>query len=110
MTTLNEVGGVRVFGKGQETWSTKEGRMIASMRAVFDSDLPVPDVEKDELGPYFVLPCHRGKKDYEIHLLETGEAIVIKDGGMHLCTQRDGQPQVLRYEPLPAYQEAAHTR
>lgn len=110
MMTLNELGGVRVFGKGQEAWSTEEGRTIASMRAVFDSDFRVPDAEKDEAGPYFALPCHRGKEDYEIHLLDTGEAIVIKDGEMHLCTQKDGKPQVLRYEPFPAYREAACAR
>ncbi len=110
MIALDDVGGVRVFGKGRDAWAKKEGRVIGSTRVVFDSDYRQPDLEKDSVGPYFALPCYRGKPDYEIHLLETGEAIVIKSGVVHLCTHHEGTPRVLAYEPVPAHRDAARLR
>jgi len=51
---------------------------------------------------YFELPCHRGQKDYEIHLLESGDVLVIKDKCMYLCTHRDEMPYVLAFYPTLA--------
>jgi hypothetical protein len=101
MIILGELGGVRVFGNDADAWKTPEGRKIGSIQAVFDSDIPWPEREIKGEEKYFVLPCHRREKGYQIHLLETGEAIVLKDGCAYFCTLHEEMPLVLEYQAIP---------
>lgn len=110
MLTISEVGGVRVFGKEEIAWSSADNRRIGSSLAVFDSDVYSPDTEMSSGTPHFVLPCHRGKKGYEIHLTESDEAFVLKEGRVYLCTHHDGKPRVLTYTPVPADRQEASMR
>ncbi len=109
MNTLERVGGVRVYGKDEDAWSYSKGRVICQFPAEFNSDAFFPDTNFSDNR--FELPCHRGKNDYEIHLLESGEAIVFKEGRVYLCTRNtDGKPRVLTFVPVPADKEAASSR
>jgi hypothetical protein len=109
MNTLADLGGVRVFGIEAAKWSDAASRFIGTTPAVFDSDVPWPDISFGK-NPHFELPCHRGECDYEIHLLESGDAIIIKNGKMFQCTHRNGKPRVLTFLPVPADREDAQQR
>lgn len=111
MTILREVGGVRVSGKGSDAWTYPEGRLIVTRPAIFDSDVPAPDIEETSFGTMrFVLPCYRGREEYEIHLLDSGEAVILKDGHVYLCTLLNGSPRVLTYLPVPTDRQVASKR
>lgn len=106
MNSLASLGGVRVFGIEADKWTQSTGRLIGTTLAVFDSDVSSPDTSFGD-NAHFELPCHRGQRDYEIHLLESGDAIVLKDGCMYHCTHRDGKPRVLTFDPVPADKQDA---
>ena len=106
MNNLASVGGVCVFGTGADKWTQEVGRLIGETPAIFDSDVYSPDTSFGD-DAHFELPCHRGQKDYEIHLLESGDAIVLKEGRVYRCTHRDGKPRVLTFDPVPADKQDA---
>lgn len=98
VTILQEVGGVQVFGPGANTWKDSSCRTIKGYEVVFDSDVYMPDVDDG----IFVLPAHRGQTDYQIHLLETGGALVFKDGRIYVCTLQDNVPCIVTFTSFPS--------
>ncbi len=95
---LSDMGGIQVFGHKADTWEYPSCRNIKGREVVFDSDVYSPDV--DTLN--FILPAHRGQTDYQIHLLETGGALVFKDGRIYVCTLRDNVPCIVTFTSFPS--------
>lgn len=86
MIAIKEVGGVRIFGKNAYDWLKENQRWIQGYHVEFDSDVYSPDVDTGD----FLFPAHRGQMDYQIHLLENGSALVIKEGRIYLCAKVEG--------------------
>lgn len=101
MITLSDVGGVQIFGSSAVMWKNPDGRSIKGCRVEFDSDVYSPDVDTGS----FLLPAHRGQMDYQIHLLENGSGLVIKEGRIYLCTYVDNAPRVITFTTVPSDQE-----
>lgn len=100
MIAIKEVGGVCIFGKNAEGWLKENQRWIQGCPVEFDSDVYSPDVDTGS----FLFPAHRGQMDYQIHLLENGSALVIKEGQMYLCTKVEGSPRVITFTTIPSDQ------
>lgn len=97
MVILKEVGGVQIFGNSAEAWKKLSGRLIKGYRAEFNSEVCLPNINVKTNS--FILPSHRGVHDYQIHLLENDTALVIKEGGLFLCTCINDKPCVLNFHP-----------
>ncbi len=100
MIVIKEVGGVRIFGKNEEGWLKENQRWIQGCLVEFDSGVSSPDVDTGS----FLFPAHRGQMDYQIHLLENGSALVIKEGRIYLCVKVDRGPRVITFTTVPSDQ------
>lgn len=100
MFTIEEAGGVRLYA-GDNSWGN-EGGMIGKSFAEFDPDVYWPCVS----GTVFLLPKHRGQRNYQIHLLETG-ALVLKEGCAFLCTHINEKPRVIEFVVKSTQSDAA---
>jgi len=107
MKVLREAGGVCIFGDTADDWEDPAERRVGAVPVEFDSDVSAPCVATRHARDYFEFPCCRGEEIYVIHLLESGEALVIKDDKHFLCTIRDGKPRVLEFAPAPADRKVA---
>ncbi len=79
MVTLENIGGgVEIFGHNALNWKQPEGRRLYGSPVVFDSKTSEPWY--DERTRRIMLPARPGQQRYTVHLLETGEALVITGG------------------------------
>jgi hypothetical protein len=101
MHTIKQVGGVRVFGNNTAGWLKENQRRIQGCPVEFNSDVYSPDVDTGS----FLFPAHRGQLDYQIHLLENGGAVVIKEDRVYLCVKVDGMPRVITFTTVPSGQK-----
>ncbi len=108
MIILKEFDLIRVCGKNAHKWKNENDRLISGHLAVFDSDVFYPDVSTGK-DKHFELPCHRGQGDYQIHILENEEALIVKDGSVFLCTLHGGLPVVLKFDPVPVDKQLLNT-
>lgn len=100
MIILKELGGIRIFGKNAEGWLKENQRWIQECSVEFDSDVYSPDVDTGS----FLFPAHRGQMDYQVHLLENGSALVIKEGRIYLCVKVEEVPRVITFTTVPSDQ------
>ncbi len=89
-----------MFGIQAEGWLKKNQRLIHGCAVEFDSEFYSPDVDTGS----FQFPAHRGQINYQVHLLENGAAIVIKEDCVYLCTKVDGMPRVIPFTTVPSNQ------
>jgi hypothetical protein len=101
MIELSKVGGVQIFGHIPYSWLNEKGRRIKGCPVEFDSDVYSPDVDTG----VFLLPAHRGQLNYQIHLLENGCALVIKEGRLYLCTKVNDELRVITFTTVPSDQQ-----
>jgi len=101
MHVLEKEGGIRVFGKEALAWKNPPTRTVGGVLVEFSSEVDYPAVlHKDANNKIekFIFPKFVDQHDYEVHLLETGTVIVIKDGWIFLCFVLKEKPQVALFQ------------
>ncbi len=83
--------GIKVHGISQQNW---HARMICLVRTSFDQTILEPAYNTHKC--LFMLPPFRGR-EYSIHILETGEALMRINGRMYFCTRQNGKPIVITF-------------
>lgn len=96
MIRLNSASGIRIHGASAAKWMQPATRAIGGTIAQFDKDIYEPRVLTGN-KPRFGLPCNRDADGYDIHLLETGDAVIFRRGYVYTCTFHEGKPRVLKY-------------
>lgn len=86
---------VKVWGVNAEKWEFKGGRSINLTRVTFEAETDRPMY--CEIKKAFVLPVPNNPPKYTIHLLGTGEAMIMIDNELYLCTRHKGTPTVFAH-------------
>jgi hypothetical protein len=90
MIVLKEVGNIHVYGHQAERWAVDTGRWVQGYMVEFDRHEREPTI----CDKIFLLPIHKGSGKYHIHVLETGELLVMIGLRFFLCARGEDGPQV----------------